>query len=122
MNCKRGDVVLCQVPMPSSLLRRFKLRPAVVVSKNLNNNRLDDVMIATCTSNVSRHQEPTQLSVTHPNEIAQAGLKVPSVVKCEAIFTINKAMILKVLGRLSDQATEKLDACLMDALELHQGT
>jgi mRNA interferase MazF len=46
MNYKRGDVVLCRVPMPSSAFRQFKLRPAVIVSKDYNNNRLDDVMIA----------------------------------------------------------------------------
>jgi mRNA interferase MazF len=52
------------------------------------------------------------------NEIAQAGLKIPSVIKCESILTINKSMILKLLGRLSDEAIEKLNACLMDALGL----
>ncbi len=118
MSYKRGDVVLCRVPMPSALLRRFKLRPAVVVSKDENNRRLDDVMIAICTSNISRHQQPTQLLITDAAEIAQAGLKVPSVIKCESIFTVNKSMILKVLGQLSGQATAKLNACLIDALEL----
>ncbi|MBM3239025.1 type II toxin-antitoxin system PemK/MazF family toxin [Candidatus Poribacteria bacterium] len=118
MNYKRGDVVLCQVPTPSSEFRQFKLRPAVIVSKDHNNNRLDDVMIATCTSNISRSREPTQYLITYPNEIAQAGLKVSSVVKCESLLTINKSMILKVLGRLSDEVIEKLNACLMDALGL----
>ncbi|MBC8232839.1 type II toxin-antitoxin system PemK/MazF family toxin [bacterium] len=118
MNYKRGDVILCRVPTPSSALRQFKLRPAVIVSKDYNNNRLDDVMVAICTSNISRSQEPTQYLITDLNEITQAGLKVPSVVKCESILTINKSMILRVLGKLSDEAMKKLNTCLMDALEL----
>ena len=47
----RGDVILCQLPMPSTGLTQFKLRPAVIVSKNANNRRLDDVVVAPCTSN-----------------------------------------------------------------------
>jgi mRNA interferase MazF len=118
MSYSRGDVVLCRVPMPSSLFRQFKVRPAVIVSKDHNNQRLDDVMIATCTSNVSRHYEPTQYPITALAEIAQAGLKIPSVVKCESIFTINKSMIVKTLGQLSAEALEKLNTCLVDALGL----
>ena len=32
MNLRRGDVVLAQVPMPSTQLTQFKLRPAVIIS------------------------------------------------------------------------------------------
>jgi mRNA interferase MazF len=34
MNLQRGDVVLCRVPMPSTGLAQFKIRPAVVISAN----------------------------------------------------------------------------------------
>ena len=60
MKLSRGDIVLCKVPMPSAELKEFKLRPGLIVSKDLNNKRLNDVMIAICTSNISRSQEPTQ--------------------------------------------------------------
>jgi len=56
MNYKRGDIVLCKVPMPSNEFREFKIRPGLVVSKNMNNQRLNDVIIAICTSNISRSQ------------------------------------------------------------------
>jgi len=47
--------------MPSKGLAEFKLRPAaLVISKNLNNERLEDLIIAICTSNISRSQESTQ--------------------------------------------------------------
>ena len=94
MKLSRGNIVLCKVPMPSSELKEFKLRPGLIVSKDLNNKRLDDVMIAICTSNISRSQEPTQYLIER-DEIAQSGIKVPSVVKCESILTISKSMIVK---------------------------
>lgn len=117
MSFKRGDIVLCKVPMPSEEFRNFKLRPGLIVSKDLNNQRLNDVIIAICTSNISRRQEPTQYLI-EGNEIAQAGIKVPSVVKCETLLTINKTMIIKILGSLSQKAMDKIKVCLTDSLAL----
>ena len=113
----RGNIVLCKVPMPSKELRKFKLRPGLIVSKDLNNKRLDDVIIAICTSNISRSQEPTQYLI-EGDEIVQAGIKVASVVKCESLLTLNKSMIIKVLGILSENGIRKVNECLKDALEL----
>jgi len=39
MSIQRGDVILCRLPLPSAGLTQFKLRPAVVVSKDDNNQR-----------------------------------------------------------------------------------
>lgn len=117
MKLSKGSVVLCKVPMPSEELRGFKLRPGLIVSKDLNNDRLDDVIIAICTSNISRRQEPTQYLI-EGNEIIQAGIKVTSVVKCESLLSINKSMIIKVIGRLSINGISKVNDCLKDALEL----
>jgi len=103
--------------MPSEELGKFKLRPGLIVSKDLNNKRLDDVIIAICTSNISRSQEPTQYLI-EGNEIVQAGIKVASVVKCESLLTINKSMIIKVLGILSDNGIYKVNECLKNALGL----
>ena len=114
---QRGDVILCQLPMPSTGLTQFKLRPAVVVSKDTHNRRLDDVMVAPCTSNVSRNQEPTQYLIAG-TEIATAGIRVPSVVRCEAIMTIPKSMIVRALGHLPDAAMNVVSTCLRDALML----
>ena len=117
MKLHRGDVILCKVPLPSEELARYKRRPALIVSKDINNERLDDVIVAICTSNISRKQEPTQYLIAG-DEIIQAGIKVPSVVKCESLLTINKSMIMKVLERLSQKGIQQVNACLQDALAL----
>ncbi len=114
---KRGDVVLCQVPMPSVNLRQFKLRPAVVVSTDINNLRLSDIMIPPCTSNVSRKNQPTQFLI-EGDEIAIAGISVPSVVKCESILTIPKTLITRHLGQLSNLGMKAIETCLRNAFQL----
>jgi mRNA interferase MazF len=113
----RGDVILCQLPMPSTGLTQFKLRPAVIVSKNANNRRLDDVVVAPCTSNTSRNWEPTQYLIDGA-EITVAGIAVPSVVRGEALMTIPKTMVTRILGHLSDKAMTAVGVCLKDALAL----
>jgi mRNA interferase MazF len=84
----RGNIVLCKVPMPTTELKEFKLRPGLIVSKDFNNKRLDDLIIVICTFNISRSHEPTQYLI-EGDEIIQAGIKVSSVVKCESLLTIN---------------------------------
>jgi mRNA interferase MazF len=117
MKFSRGHIILCKVPLPTSGFKEFKFRPGLVVSKELNNQRLDDLIIAVCTSNISRSQEPTQYLIAG-DEITQTGIKVPSVVKCESLLTINKSMVIKVLGTLSEKGIQKVNECLKDALEL----
>ena len=117
MKVRRGDIVLCKVPMPSVEFREFKLRPGLIVSKDSNNQRLDDVIIAICTSNISRSYELTQYLI-QGEEIAHAGIKVPSVIKCEFLLTINKSMIIRTLGMLSANGIHKVNDCLKVALEL----
>jgi len=117
MKLSRGSIVLCKVPIPSEELRKFKVRPGLVVSKDINNKRLEDVIIAICTSNISRNLEPTQYLI-EGDEIAQAGIKVTSIIKCESLLTINKSMIIKVLGKLSENGVSKVNECLKDALGL----
>lgn len=103
--------------MPSTGLTQFKLRPAVIVSKDTNNYRLDDVMVAPCTLKVRRQQEPTQF-LLEGAEIATSGVRVPSVVRSEALLTIPKTLIVRRLGRLSKAALKSVDGCLRDALSL----
>lgn len=117
MKLSRGDLILCKVPLPSEKLKKFKLRPCLIVSKDLNNKRLDDVIIAICTSTVSRVWEPTQYFIKG-TEISQAGINVPSVVKCEFLLTINRSMIVRILGRLSVDGIDKVNECLKNALDL----
>jgi mRNA interferase MazF len=105
--------------MPSKGLQQFKLRPAVVVSKNENNQRLADVIVAPCTSNISRHREPTQYLISS-SEIAPAGIRVTSAVKCETLFTIPKSSIVRRLGALSTQTMQAIDDCLRNALALRE--
>src|SRR5437868_12427937 len=88
MPVKRGDVVL--VPVPDTSGQAGKVRPALVVSSDHNNQRLQDAILAVITRTTSRATlEPTQLLVELGTpEGRQSGLLTTSAVKCERLHAL----------------------------------
>ena len=115
---KRGDVVMVEFPYVEG--GRGKNRPALVVQCDRNNQRLQNTVIAMITGNVARAaSEPTQLLIDPATPEGRAsGLHVPSAVKCENLFTISQAHILRTIGHLSPALLEKVGVCLKASLEL----
>ena len=104
-----GDVVL--VPFPFTDQSTTKKRPAIVVSSQTYNSERPDVIIMAVTSQI-RPANNFDIPVT---DWQAAGLLKPSVVK-PVIATVEKVLVIKQLGRLSekDQRTlaESLKAIL----------
>ena len=113
----KGDVILCKFPMTSKGTFDWKKRPGLVVSKNLNNRRLDDVIIAPCSSNISKKKVKTQYLI-QGEEVFATGIKIASVVRCEILMSIHKSMIIKRLGEVFLESLVKIDECLIDALAI----
>jgi len=114
----RGDAVIVQFPYQDGT--RGKNRPALVVQCDQNNRRLQNTVVAMITGNIQRAQtESTQLLVDPSTAEGQStGLHGPSAVKCENLFTIQQAHILRTIGRLSPAMMAKVDACLKASLGL----
>ena len=95
----RGDVVVVQFPYQEGT--RGKNRPALVVQCDRNNHRLQNTLIAMITGNIERAQtEPTQLLVDPSTAEGQgSGLHGPSAIKCENLFTVAQADIIRTIGR-----------------------
>ena len=114
----RGDVVIVQFPYQDGT--RGKNRPALVVQCDQNNRRLQNTVVAMITGNTQRAgTEPTQLLLDPSTPEGQSsGLHGPSGVKCENLFTVSQAHILRTIGRLSPALMAKVDACLKASLGL----
>ena len=112
----RVDVVIVQFPYQEGA--RGKNRPALVVQCDPNNRRLQNTVVAMITGNIQRAEtEPTQLLVAPSTPEGQSsGLHGESAVKCENLFTIQQAHILRTIGHLSQALMAKVDACLKASL------
>jgi mRNA interferase MazF len=104
----KGDVVLVRVPF--SDLSDAKVRPAVIVSAP---HRPQDIFVVPITS---------KANVLLAGEFAMkdwkgAGLNVVSAIK-PGLFTIHQNLIIKTVGRISDQDAGELERSLRGWLGL----
>ncbi len=111
----RGTIVL--TPFPFTDLSGAKVRPAVIISRS--DRPGDDVILAFVSSVVPPRPLPTDLVVdpSHPH-FRETGLKVPSIVKCDKLATVQRRIILGELGQLSASFLRELDQRLRHALNL----
>ena len=92
----QGDVIL--VDFSYSDLQRSKFRPALVMSNSGYNSKSLDIIVLRITSKPRR-----RWAIKLTNEDLESGiLEVESYVKVDSIFTIEKRMVAKVVGRLKD--------------------
>jgi len=115
---RKGDVVLVSFPYTTDDgSTQTKRRPAVLISNDYNNARLDDVLLVPLTSNTTRAaREPTQVEVLMDTpEGKSAGLRLDD---CTVIATIPKTLMVSKIGAFPQEVMEKVDQCLMIAMAI----
>jgi mRNA interferase MazF len=118
---RKGDVVLVSFPYTTDEgTTQTKRRPAVIISNDYNNSRLDDVLLVPLTSNTTRAgREPTQVVVSmNSPEGQQGGLRLDSVIDCTVIATIPKTLLVNKIGAFPQETMERVDMCLMIAMAI----
>ena len=114
---RRGDVVM--VDFLFTDIGQSKVRPALVVQNDRDNQHLRKTVIAMITGNLRRQNDPSHLFVDPLDpDGTSSGLSFPSLVSCYNLFTIEQSSILHVIGHLSDTLKLQLADCLKAALEL----
>lgn len=109
---ERGDIVL--VPFPFSDQTITKKRPAVIISSNTYNNASSDIVIMAITSQTEKIVGVGECLI---KDWQDAGLLKPSAIK-PAISTIEQALVLKRLGKLSPKDLISLENTLKEFLDL----
>ncbi|MGX1023632.1 type II toxin-antitoxin system PemK/MazF family toxin [Psychroflexus sp. MBR-150] len=104
---KKGDIVL--IPFPFSNLSGSKKRPATVLIDSE-----DDVTICFITTQLK--WESSFDVIVYPSKIN--GLKKPSLIRLNKIATIDKSLIIGVLGNLEEKYLKSLDENLLNLLKL----
>ena len=118
MPVRRGDIVLANLPFTD--LSGAKIRPALVVQCDVNNAKLEDMIVAMITRTTKLAAiEPTQLliDITTP-EGKTTRLLHTSAVKCEHLVTLDQRLVIKAIGHMPAPLMARIDDCLKAALEL----
>ncbi len=109
---ERGDVVL--VPFPFSDQTTAKKRPAAIISSKIYNDASSDIVIMAITGQTEKTVGIGECLI---KDWQDAGLLKPSAIK-PAISTIEQALVLKRLGKLSSKDLLLLQNTLKEFLDL----
>ena len=115
MTISRGDVVLVAFPFSSGV--GAKVRPALVIQNDRNNQRLKNTIVVAITSTTHRSHEATQVLIEAATpEGRQAGLLFDSVVASDNIATVEQRLIRRKIGTLTSALMKQVNGCLQVSL------
>ena len=90
-------------------------RPVVVQQNDMGNKHSSTLIIATLTSKVDKKLNlPTHVLLDQ-----NPGLKVPSIVQLEQIFTIDKRRVQRFAGQTSSEEMDRIEAALKISLGMN---
>ena len=90
-------------------------RPVVVLQNDMGNKHSSTLIIATLTSKVDKKLNlPTHVLLDQ-----NPGLKVPSIVQLEQIFTIDKRRVQQFAGQTSSEEMDRIEAALKISLGMN---
>ena len=90
-------------------------RPVVVLQNDMGNKHSSTLIIATLTSKVDKKLNlPTHVLLDQ-----KPGLKVPSIVQLEQIFTIDKRRVQRFAGQTSSEEMDRIEAALKISLGMN---
>ena len=90
-------------------------RPVVVLQNDMGNKHSSTLIIATLTSKVDKKLNlPTHVLLDQ-----NPGLKVPSIVQLEQIFTIDKRRVQRYAGQTSSEEMDRIEAALKISLGMN---
>lgn len=110
----RGQVV--EMIWPYSDLSGTKIRPAVVVQADYLNGLLDDTVFVKITG--KRFGIPGTEVELDPASESASGLSKICYASCKDVLTRDQSKAGPVIGILSDDVMEKIEACLKQVFEI----
>jgi len=107
---RQGEVVL--VPVPFTDLSDAKRRPALIISSDEHNAKVEDIVVCGITSNI---KEEDYSIIIDQKDMADGTMPFISRIKVDKLFTLNKKIIARRLGSVRKSV---LDAARKEFLKL----
>ncbi len=112
---ERGAVIL--VPFPNSDLQTAKLRPALIVQADDLDTKLNQIILAMISSNLTRANHKSRVLIETKTENGKkSGLLFDSVVMTDNLATVSVIAVAKIIGGLKTMS--EVDDALRHTLNL----
>ena len=110
----RGDIYYANME-PNVGSEQGGERPVVVLQNDAGNKHSPTLIIATLTSRVDKKRHlPTHVLLDQ-----NPGLKVPSIVQLEQIFTIDKCRVQRFAGRANEKEMDQIEMAIKISLGIN---
>ena len=118
MNVLQGQVVFLLFPFSDG--SGAKVRPALVLQSNPQNERLTSTVVAMISSNVKLvGREPGHILIdVEADDGRESGLKYSSAINVHAIYTIHTDRIERIAGRVSNDLLRQVIEQLVETFAL----
>ena len=118
MKVERGQVVFLQFPFSDS--SGAKVRPAVVLQSDRENQRLTSTVVAMISGNLNLvGREPGHILIDIQSEDGRrSGLKYSSVVNVHSIYSVHTDRIERISGSLTDGLMQQIGEQIVETLDL----
>ena len=118
MKVQRGDVVFLEFPFSDGT--GAKVRPAVVLQSDRENQRLTSTVVAMISGNINLvGREPGHILIDIQSDAGlRSGLKYSSVVNIHSLYSIHTGRIERISGSLSDELMHEIETQLIQTLDL----
>lgn len=110
----KGDIVLVNFPFTD--LSQTKLRPAIILWVDQAGS--DVVLCAITSQNTDRLKDGEFLINTEDPEFNATGLRVRSKARVTRIFTLNRELVLRKLGKLGENYSKSLNTKMISSFQL----
>ena len=106
---EQGEIVF--VPFPFTNLASSKKRPVLVLSKTNYNKQYSDFVCCGITSNIGNSSHSVLIQ---SKDLLVGTLPKPSRIKVNAIFTLEKSLVIQSFGKVQENIMEKVKKELDD--------
>ncbi len=108
---EQGDILI--VPFPFSDLSAVKQRPVLVLSKNEYHKNTEDIITCGITSNLKDLENSVLIEKSN---LLTGELPVTSRIKVDKLFTLEKSIIKKRIGKINKDTFEKVKKELVNLI------
>ena len=111
---RRGDIVLIKFPFTD--LSSHVVRPAVVISSDAHVNANPDAIFIYISSVIDTPKLPDIVVEEGHPEFNRSGLRTASIIKCDKIVSLSKALATRRLGEIGPTILGMIKTKLTDVL------
>jgi mRNA interferase MazF len=113
---RRGDIVL--IEFPHSNMAQTVVRPALVISNDEHNASDPDVVCVMISSQVDKAREDDIVLTSTDADFRPSGLHVDSVFRVSRIQALERSIVRKRLGHVSDDFLAEIGKAIAGLLKL----